>query len=125
MVTNLARPTAPRPRTNGAFGAIADPTRRAILDLLRRREQSAGEIARNFRVSRPAVAKHVRVLKQAGLLHERRQATSRIYSVAPDALQCVDAWLAPYRLFWSARLTDLKRVVEGELKSGSRPETTK
>lgn len=106
------------------FGAIADPTRRAILDLLRERELSAGEIAQNFRVSRPAVAKHVRVLREAGLLHERRQRTSRFYSVDGHALQSVDAWLAPYRLYWAARLMDLKRVVEEDMK-GNAPETPK
>jgi DNA-binding transcriptional ArsR family regulator len=99
-------------RTSNAFGAIADATRRAILDLLRERERSAGEIAARFTVSRPAIAKHVRVLRQAGLLRERRQATSRFYSIDPAALQSVDAWLAPYRLYWAARLVDLKRFVE-------------
>lgn len=106
MVTK-AEATAER-----AFGAIADPTRRAILDLVRSREMSAGDIARRFPVSRPAIAKHVRVLRQAGLLRERREATSRLYSLDPAALRAVDQWLAPYRLFWAAKLVDLKRVVE-------------
>lgn len=75
---------------------------------------SAGDIARRFPVSRPAIAKHVRVLRQAGLLRERRQATQRFYALEPAALRDVDQWLAPYRLFWAARLSDLKRVVEEE-----------
>jgi DNA-binding transcriptional ArsR family regulator len=103
------------------FGAIADPTRRAILDLLRERELSAGEIAQNFRVSRPAIAKHVGVLRQAGLLRERREGTSRFYSLDGIALQNVDAWLAPYRLFWAARLVDLKRIVEEDMKAKPNP----
>jgi DNA-binding transcriptional ArsR family regulator len=100
---------------NETFYAIADPTRRSILDLVRRQERSAGEIAQRFPVSRPAIAKHVRVLKQAGLLRERRQSTLRLYSIDAGALQRVDEWLAPYRLYWSARLMDLKRVVEDDL----------
>ena len=111
MVTNA------RARTESAFSAIADPTRRAILDLVRTRELSAGDIARRFPVSRPAIAKHVRVLRQAGLLRERRASTQRFYSLDPAALQAVDQWLAPYRLFWAARLVDLKRVVEEEAKT--------
>jgi DNA-binding transcriptional ArsR family regulator len=113
MVTKETARTVARFQPNGVFRAIADPTRRAILDLLRQRELSAGEVAQNFRVSRPAVAKHMRVLRQAGLLHERRQATSRFYSLNGRALREVDHWLAPYRLFWAARLIDLKHVVEG------------
>lgn len=112
--------TKGRLRTEGAFGAIADPTRRAILDLVRGREMSAGDIARRFPVSRPAIAKHVRVLRQAGLLRERREATQRFYRLDPAALKEVDRWLAPYRLFWAARLVDLKRVVEAEAKAPSR-----
>jgi len=107
-------------RTESAFSAIADPTRRAILDLVRNREMSAGDIARRFPVSRPAIAKHVRVLRQAGLLRERREATSRYYRLDPAALQAVDQWLAPYRLFWAAKLVDLKRVVEEEAKAKSK-----
>ena len=84
---------------------------------MRQRELSAGDIARRFPVSRPAIAKHVRVLRQAGLLRERRAATQRFYSLDPGALQAVDQWLAPYRMFWSARLVDLKRVVEDEAKT--------
>lgn len=114
--------TKARPRTDSAFGAIADPTRRAILDLVRQRELSAGDIARRFPVSRPAIAKHVRVLRQAGLLRERREATQRFYRLDPAALQEVDRWLAPYRLFWAARLTDLKRVVE---ESAAKPRQKK
>jgi DNA-binding transcriptional ArsR family regulator len=97
---------------------VPSPTPRgAILDLLRQRELSAGEIAQNFRVSRPAIAKHVRVLREAGLLRERRDGTSRFYSLDGTALQSVEAWLAPYRLFWAARLVDLKRAVEEDLKA--------
>ena len=94
------------------FGAIGDPTRRAILDLLRQGELKAGELAACFPVSRPAIARHVRVLRRAGLVRERRAAQARIYSLDPQALATVDAWLSPYRLYWAARLSDLKRLVE-------------
>jgi len=107
MVTQLAARA-------DAFGAIADPTRRAILDLLRCRELAAGELARHFPVSRPAIARHVGVLRRAGLVRERRAATSRLYTLNPAALSEIDRWLAPYRLFWSARLMDLKTLVERE-----------
>lgn len=109
--------TKARARTGSAFGAIADPTRRAILDLLRAQELSAGQLAGHFTVSRPAIAKHVAVLRRAGLLRERRAAQSRIYSTNPTALAEVDAWLAPYRLFWAARLHDLKRTIESQSES--------
>ncbi|NWG72028.1 MAG: winged helix-turn-helix transcriptional regulator [Parvularculaceae bacterium] len=81
------------------FDAIADPTRRAILDHLRGGEMNAGDIARRFPVSRPAIAKHVRVLRQAGLLKQRRQAQTIFYALDPKGLADVDSWLAPYRLF--------------------------
>jgi DNA-binding transcriptional ArsR family regulator len=95
------------------YRAIADPTRRTILDLLRTRELSAGAIAERFPVSRPAIAKHVRVLRQAGLINERREAQSRFYSINASPLREVDRWLNDYRVFWAARLQDLKRHVEG------------
>ena len=98
------------------FAAIGDPTRRAILDLLRDRELKAGELAQHFPVSRPAIAKHVGVLRRAGLLRERRAAQARFYSLDPAALATVDTWLAPYRLYWAARLSDLKRIVEEDTR---------
>lgn len=94
------------------FSAIADPTRRAILDALRGRERSAGEIARLFPVSRPAISRHLRVLRGAGLVRERRAARSRFYSLDAAPLRDVGRWLEHYRLFWGARLQDLKRHVE-------------
>jgi DNA-binding transcriptional ArsR family regulator len=94
------------------FDAISDPTRRSILDHLRTGEMGAGDLARRFPVSRPAIARHVRVLRQAGLLKERRQAQQRFYSLDPAGLAEVDRWLQPYRLFWAARMTDLKAFVE-------------
>lgn len=106
MVTNSAQ------KDDLSFDAIADPTRRAILDLLRTGEMPAGEIARRFPVSRPAIARHVGILRRAGLVRERRESRSRIYSLDPAGLASVDRWIAPYRLFWAARMTDLKHVVE-------------
>lgn len=94
------------------FSAIADPTRRAILDALRTGELGAGELADRFPVSRPAISRHVRILARAGLLRQRRDAQRRFYSLRPEALAEVDRWLAPYRLFWAARITDIKHVAE-------------
>lgn len=98
--------------TYTAFDAIADPTRRAILDLMRGGEVGAGFLADQFPVSRPAISRHVRVLKRAGLVKQRKEAQRRYYSLRPEALAEVDRWLAPYRLFWSARMVDLKRTAE-------------
>jgi DNA-binding transcriptional ArsR family regulator len=98
---------------DSVFAAVADPTRRAILDLLRRREMSAGELASRFPVSRPAISRHLRVLREAGLLKERREAQWRRYSLDPEPLARVDRWIAAYRVFWGARLHDWKRCVEG------------
>lgn len=84
---------------------------------MRAQELSAGQLASHFTVSRPAIAKHVAVLRRAGLLRERRAAQSRIYATNPAALAEIDAWLAPYRLFWAARLHDLKRTIESQSES--------
>jgi DNA-binding transcriptional ArsR family regulator len=101
------------------FAAIADPTRRAILDLLRDESLPAGAIADCFPVSRPAISKHLRVLREAGLVDERRQATQRWYSLNPTPLREVDGWIASYRLFWAARLSDLKRVAEAAARTST------
>lgn len=101
------------------FHAIADPTRRAILDAIRHTERSAGQIAQLFPVSRPAVSRHLRVLRAAGLVLERREAQSRFYSLDPAPLRDVDRWLDQYRVFWTARLHALKRVAE--LHAAKRP----
>lgn len=82
--------------------------------MLRDRELSAGELAGRFPVSRPAVSRHLRVLRGAGLVRESRQAQSRLYSLNPVPLKEVDRWLNRYRVCWGARLHDLKRYVEEE-----------
>lgn len=94
------------------YSAIADPVRRAILDRLSQGDRAAGDIAAAFPISRPAVSRHLRVLRQAGLVTERRVAQSRIYSFRPEPLREVGLWLDHYRVFWAARIHDLKRYVE-------------
>ena len=80
-----------------AFAAVADPTRRGILDLLRNGELSAGALAREFPVSRPAVSRHVRVLRDAGLVRLRRDRQTLHYSLNPGPLADIDRWLSGYR----------------------------
>src|SRR5215467_5799390 len=99
---------------NAAFGALADPTRRAVLDLLRAGRRPAGEIARAFPVSRPAISKHLRVLRRAHLVEERREGRHRLYQLNPTPLRAVDSWLEQYRSFWTASLENLKAFVEAE-----------
>ncbi|MBZ5562650.1 MAG: metalloregulator ArsR/SmtB family transcription factor [Acidobacteriia bacterium] len=96
------------------FRALADPSRRAVLDLLRRGSLSAGQIAQSFPVSRPAVSKHLRLLRRANLVEERRQGRNRIYRLNPGPLRAVDSWLEQYRMFWQTSLTNLKALVESE-----------
>ena len=99
---------------DAAFGALADPTRRAVLDLLRAGRRPAGEIARVFPVSRPAISKHLRILRSAHLVEERREGRHRLYQLNPAPLRAVDSWLEQYRSFWTASLENLKAFVEAE-----------
>ncbi len=96
------------------FRAIADPTRREILSLLRGHRRTVGEIAKNFRTSRPAISKHLRVLRAAGLVVARREGTARICALNVAPLRAVDDWLADYAALWRASLENLKRYVEEE-----------
>ena len=95
-----------------AFAALADPTRRAVLDLLRHGRRPAGEIAGAFPMSRPAVSRHLRLLREADLVRETRDGRQRFYQLNPRPLRLVDRWLAHYRKFWSSKLSDLKTFVE-------------
>lgn len=97
-----------------AFGALADPTRRAVLDLLRRGSLPAGRIAQTFPVSRPAISKHLRLLRRAQLVREHREGRHRFYHLNPAPLKAVDSWLNQYRGFWQTGLTALEAAVEGE-----------
>ena len=96
------------------FGALADPTRRAVLDLLRQGSQPAGRIASAFPVSRPAISKHLRLLRRAHLVEERREGRHRFYQLNPEPLRAVDTWLEQYRSFWAQNLASLKAFVEAE-----------
>jgi DNA-binding transcriptional ArsR family regulator len=90
-----------------ALEALADPTRREIVDLLAGGELDAGTIASRFPVSRPAVSRHLRVLREAGLVKVRPDAQRRVYALDPAPLAELDAWLARYRAFWANRLDAL------------------
>ena len=94
-----------------ALKAIAEPRRRAILSLVRDGELSAGEIASHFEVTRPAVSQHLNVLKEAGLVSERRNGTRRLYRARPEGLSEVSDFLEG---FWDVRLEALKREAEKE-----------
>jgi DNA-binding transcriptional ArsR family regulator len=100
--------------TGATFQALADPTRRAVLDLLRRGALPAGQIAREFPVSRPAISKHLRLLRRARLVEERREGRHRLYRLNAEPLRGVETWLEQYRVFWQASLTRLKTLVETE-----------
>lgn len=96
------------------FQALADPTRRAVLDMLRRGSQPAGNIAGAFPVSRPAISRHLRLLRHAHLVREIREGRNRVYHLNPEPLRAVDSWIEHYRTFWSASLANLKAFVEAE-----------
>jgi DNA-binding transcriptional ArsR family regulator len=92
-----------------ALEALADPTRRRILELLAGDERSAGDLASQFAISRPAVSRHLRVLREHGLVRARGEAQRRLYSLDPAPLAELDAWLARYRGFWADRLDELEQ----------------
>lgn len=100
--------------SEATFQALADPTRRAVLDLLRRGSQPAGQIANAFPVSRPAISKHLRLLRRAHLVREHREGRNRVYALNPEPLRAVDSWIEQYRVFWARSLNNLKAFVEAE-----------
>ncbi len=100
--------------TATTFDVLAEPRRRDILDLLRVRERSVGELVEGVSLSQPGVSKHLRVLREAGLVEVRVDAQRRWYRVRPEPLAEIDAWLAPYRRFWTDRLDALEHHLDDE-----------
>jgi DNA-binding transcriptional ArsR family regulator len=95
-----------------AFAALADPTRRRIVELLLEGgERSAGEIASRFETARPGVSRHLRVLREEGLVRVRGEGTRRLYSIDPAPLAELDDWLSRYRAFWTNRLDALETEI--------------
>lgn len=94
------------------YEALAEPHRRQILDLLRTREHLVGELVERLGLSQPGVSKHLRTLRDVGLVDVRRDAQRRWYGLCPAPLAEVDDWLSPYRAFWSDRLDALERHLE-------------
>ena len=102
--------------------ALADPTRRRIVELLAERERPAGEIASHFETSRPGISRHLRVLRDHGLVRVREQAQQRLYSLDPAPLAELDAWLERYRAFWTGRLDALETEVRRRRRTRNRKE---
>src|SRR2546422_11388058 len=96
-----------------SFAIVAEPNRRAILSLLLSSERSVGEIERELRLSQPSVSKHLRVLREAGFVESRIEAQRRLYRLRPEPLMELDAWLSPFRRFWSRHVDALERHLRG------------
>ncbi len=94
--------------------ALVDPTRRAVLDVLLEGEQPVGEIVDRLRLSQPQASKHLRVLRQAGLVTVRKDAQRRVYSLDPRPIADLDAWLSPYRRLWNDSLDRLEQHLEDQ-----------
>ena len=95
-----------------SFAIIAEPNRRSILSLLTSSERSVGEIERRLRMPQTSVSKHLRVLREAGFVEARVQAQRRVYRLRPEPLMELDAWLAPFRRFWTAHVDALERHLD-------------
>ena len=95
-----------------SFAIIAEPNRRAILNLLAGSERSVGEIEQRLHMPQTSVSKHLRVLREAGFVEARVEAQRRVYRIRPEPLMEVDAWLAPFRRFWTAHVDALERHLD-------------
>jgi len=95
-----------------SFAILAEPNRRAILSLLASSERSVGEIERRLRMPQTSVSKHLRVLREAGFVESRVEAQRRVYRIRHEPLQEVDAWLAPFRRYWTAHVDALERHLD-------------
>jgi DNA-binding transcriptional ArsR family regulator len=102
-----------------SFAVVAEPNRRAILSLLLSSERSVGEIEQELRLSQPSVSKHLRVLREAGFVDSRIEAQRRLYRLRPEPLMELDAWLAPFRRFWSRHVDALERHLDKMAKGPS------
>jgi len=96
------------------FDVLADPTRRRILDQLRERPRTVGDLVATLEVSQPSVSKHLRVLRDAGVVEARKDAQRRVYELRPEALAEVLVWVEPYRALWSGRLDALERHLDAK-----------
>ena len=94
------------------FDVLAEPHRRQILDLLRDEERAVNDLVHELGISQPNVSKHLRVLRDAGLVAVRTDAQRRLYRLRPEPLREIDEWLAPYRVVWSKRLSKLERHLD-------------
>jgi len=95
-----------------AISVLAEPTRRRILDELRRADRSVGDLVATLAMSQPAVSKHLKVLREAGFVSSRTAAQQRIYRLEPEPFRALDAWLAPYRRLWARHLDALEHHLE-------------
>jgi DNA-binding transcriptional ArsR family regulator len=95
-----------------SFHVVAEANRRAILGLLLSSERSVGELERELRLSQPSVSKHLRVLREAGFVESRIDAQRRVYRLRPEPLMEIDAWLVPFRRFWSKHVDALERHLD-------------
>ena len=107
------------------FEIIGEPNRRAILSLLVSSQQSVGEIERQLRMSQPTVSKHLRVLREAGFVESTVDAQRRLYRLKPEPFREVDAWLAPFRRFWSAHIDALERHLDRMVEPAATKRTTR
>jgi DNA-binding transcriptional ArsR family regulator len=105
------------------LGALADPTRRELVALLAAGELAAGDLAERFPVSRPAISRHLRVLREAGLVRSRTDGRRRLYALDPRPLRELDEWLEPYRDLWAQRLDalDIEIALVRRARTGEAP----
>jgi DNA-binding transcriptional ArsR family regulator len=107
------------------FEIIAEPNRRAILSLLASSERCVGDIERQLRMTQPTVSKHLRVLREAGFVESRTEAQRRLYRLRPEPLMELDAWLAPFRRFWSKHVDALEKHLDRREKRPTEKEKQK
>jgi len=118
---------------HAVLDVLAEPNRRQILDLLVDRERPVGDLVEVLGISQPAVSKHLRIMREAGLVESRSDAQRRLYRVTPAPLRELDAWLEPYRMLWESRIDDLERHLDavhgrppspaGEVKTAGQSKT--
>jgi DNA-binding transcriptional ArsR family regulator len=108
------------------YAALADPTRRQVLDLLSRRERAAGDLGHAFpQISQPGMSRHLRVLREAGLVRVRQDRSHRYYSLRSERLAEVDAWISKFRGFWQAELDSLESFLDSKDRAPPRPHRRK